>query len=143
MPRWHARFMTLANCAASWSKDANCKVGACLVSPDKRSFAFGYNGFPEGLADDERPNKNAYTVHAEVNAIINARRDVSGWSLYCTKAPCFNCAKAILQAGIAQVVFPEPDENSSWIDENNLALAMFKEAKIVSYFVRGQDLILI
>jgi len=134
MDKWTKRFMALAEEAASWSKDPDCQVGAVIVSPDKRLFTVGYNGFPTGIYDGysmmDKDKKLELTVHAEVNAIVNARRDLTGWSMYCTKAPCSDCAKAMIQAGIAMVYCPEPKINSSWYEENIQALGLLNAAGI-------------
>lgn len=134
MDKWTKRFIALAEEAASWSKDPDCKVGAVIVSPDKRLFTVGYNGFPTGIYDGysmmSTERKLELTVHAEVNAIVNARRDLTGWSMYCTKAPCLDCAKAIIQAGLTTVRCPEPKSDSSWYEENMQALGLLNAAGI-------------
>lgn len=131
--KWDKRFMQLATSVATWSKDPECQVGAVLVSPGKREFAFGYNGLAAGLEDtkailEDKDVKNSLIVHAEVNAILNARRDVGGWTLYCTKAPCLACANAMIQAGIAKLYCPAP--LGTWADENKAALALLNQVGI-------------
>jgi dCMP deaminase len=134
MDKWTNRFMALAEEAASWSKDPDCQVGAVIVSPDKRLFTIGYNGFPIGVCDEyvftDKEDKLELTVHAEVNAIVNSRRDLSGWSMYCTKAPCLVCAKAMIQAGISQFYCHAPDPESSWYVENMKALRLLNSVGI-------------
>ena len=139
MNKWDRRFFTLAKEAASWSKDPTCKVGAVLVSPGHNEFAIGYNGFPVGIKDSaellaDTKIKNAITVHAEVNAIVNARRDVAGWSMYTTKPPCLACACTIIQAGIKEVNCPELRNDSSWYNENSTAFDLLIEAGIEVYY---------
>lgn len=141
MTNWINRFLALAKEVSTWSKDPDCKVGVVIVSPDRRLFTAGYNGFPAGIADRKnrlttKSVKNYYMVHAEVNAIINARRDLTGWVLFSTKPPCIDCAKAIIQAGIVEVWCPVLDETSSWYEENRVALDILKEAQIQTYFDR-------
>ena len=75
----------------------------------------GYNGFPNGVSDDEFPwcregeplnNKYFYSTHSELNAILNYRGgSLEGAKLYVTLFPCNECAKAIIQAGIRTVVY--------------------------------------
>ena len=75
----------------------------------------GYNGFPKGCDDDEYPwnregdlcdSKYAYVTHSELNAILNYRGgSLEGTKLYVTLFPCNECAKAIIQAGIAELVY--------------------------------------
>ena len=141
MPKWITRFFSLAEEVATWSKDPDCKVGVVIVSPDKRLMTTGYNGFPAGIRDKRnrltcKAVKNYFMVHAEVNAIVNARRDLTGWSLYSTKPPCLACVKAIIQAGIAAVYCPAIEETSSWKEENKMAMEMLKEAQIQAFLIR-------
>jgi len=74
----------------------------------------GYNGFPRGIDSDKfswerdgafQDTKYAYVCHAEENAIFNANHSVKSCKLYCTLFPCNECAKAIIQNGIAEVIY--------------------------------------
>ena len=112
---WDEYFMGVALLAAERSKDPNTQVGACIVDSDNRIVSTGYNGFPYGCSDDEFPwaregdtkeTKYAYVVHAELNAILNARgRSVAGTTLYVALFPCNECAKSIIQSGVSEVVY--------------------------------------
>ena len=114
MTHWDSRFMALASLVAGWSKDKSTQVGAVIVDKDKRIVSAGYNGFPRGTSDDtallaDRDEKLRRTVHAEANAILFARRDLAGLTLYSTHCPCSKCMALIIQAGMTEVVCPEPD----------------------------------
>ncbi len=116
---WHVRFLDMANLAASWSKDPDRKVGAVIVDGNRRVVAMGYNGFPRGVTDLKTRMKSvdeklALSVHAELNAILNATTSVAGCILYVNSFPCHECAKAIVQAGLGLVVAPQPRGGSSW-----------------------------
>ena len=110
---WDEYFMGIAMLAARRSKDPNTQVGACIVSQDNIILSTGYNGMPKGCSDDEYPweregteTKYPYVVHAELNAILNANgRDLRGSRLYVALFPCNECAKAIIQSGIREVVY--------------------------------------
>ena len=110
---WDEYFMGVAMLTARRSKDPNTQVGACIVSPDKIIISTGYNGMPKGCSDDEFPweregeqTKYPYVVHAELNAILNANgRDLRGSKLYVALFPCNECAKAIIQSGVKEVVY--------------------------------------
>jgi dCMP deaminase len=88
-------------------------VGACIVDNDNIILSTGYNGFPYGCSDDTYPwaregkeTKYNYVVHAELNAILNARgRNLRGAKLYVDLFPCNECAKAIIQSGISEIVY--------------------------------------
>ncbi len=112
---WDEYFMGVALLAALRSKDPNTQVGACIVDKDNRILSTGYNGFPRGCSDDEfpwdregEPNETKYpfVVHAELNAILNAGgRPLAGSRIYVALFPCNECAKAIIQAGIQEVIY--------------------------------------
>lgn len=110
---WDEYFMGVAILASKRSKDPNTQVGACIVDSNNIILSTGYNGFPYGCSDDEFPwdregedTKYNYVVHAELNAILNARgKSLSGAKLYVDLFPCNECAKAIIQSGISQVVY--------------------------------------
>lgn len=132
---WDIRFMRMVyNEIAQWSKDPNKQVGALLVSPDKRQWSAGYNGFPRGC-DYINGDKNQYTIHAELNAILNAVVDIRYWSLYVTEAPCLDCALVIVQKQIKTVVCPRIRVGSSWYDSQNLAIALLTANKIHVTFI--------
>ena len=110
---WDEYFMGIAMLAARRSKDPNTQVGACIVSQDNIIISTGYNGMPKGCSDDEFPwdregaeTKYPYVVHAELNAILNANgRDLRGSRVYVALFPCNECAKAIIQSGVKEVVY--------------------------------------
>ena len=113
---WDEYFMGIAMLAARRSKDPNTQVGACIVSDDNIIISTGYNGMPKGCSDDEFPwdrkgeneaaTKYPYVVHAELNAILNASgRDLRGSRIYVALFPCNECAKAIIQSGIKEVMY--------------------------------------
>ena len=112
---WDEYFMGVAQLAAERSKDPSTQVGACIVDGEKRILSTGYNGFPHGCSDDEFPwnrdeskgdTKYQYVVHAELNAILNASgKSLAGSTLYVGLFPCNECAKAIIQAGVKEVIY--------------------------------------
>ncbi len=110
---WDEYFMGVALLAAMRSKDPSTQVGCCIVDAENRILSTGYNGFPAGCSDDEFPwaregeeTKYPYVVHAELNAILNARgKNLYGARLYVALFPCNECAKAIIQSGIKEVVY--------------------------------------
>ena len=110
---WDEYFMGVAKLAARRSKDPSTQVGACIVSPENIIISTGYNGMPKGCSDDEFPwdrtgaeTKYPYVVHAELNAILNANgRDLRDSRVYVALFPCNECAKAIIQSGVKEVVY--------------------------------------
>ncbi len=112
---WDDYFMGVALLAAERSKDPSTQVGACIVNSAERILSTGYNGFPYGCDDDDFPwaregesnqTKYPFVVHAELNAILNAGgRNLEGARIYVALFPCNECAKAIIQAGIKEVIY--------------------------------------
>ncbi len=112
---WDEYFMGVALLAAERSKDPNTRVGACIVDENNRILSTGYNGFPAGCSDEVFPwNRDAsrgetkypFVVHAELNAILNTRgKSLYGSKLYVALFPCNECAKAIIQSGVREVIY--------------------------------------
>ena len=121
---WDEYFMGIAMLAARRSKDPNTQVGACIVSQDNIIISTGYNGMPKGCSDDEFPwertgaeTKYPYVVHAELNAILNANgRDLRGSRIYVALFPCNECAKAIIQSGVKEVLYLSDKYKDSMTD---------------------------
>jgi len=144
MLHWHRRFIQMSGLVAQWSKDPSTKVGAILVNPETRTVvATGYNGLPRGVEDlhdrmEKRPDKYLWTEHAERNAIYNAARNghaTEGCILYMNfePCPCTDCARAVIQAGIVEVVGPDrpfSGKGTQWTDNLVVALAMLMEAGV-------------
>lgn len=112
---WAWRFLRLAQEVASWSKDPKGGVGAVLVDERKRVIGLGFNGFPDRIPDDpallaDPDEKLPRMIHAEMNAVLNATRSVHGSTLFTTLTPCAECAKLLIQAGVAAVYrLPHPE----------------------------------
>lgn len=112
---WDAYFMGIALLSAQRSKDPGTQVGACIVGADKKILSVGYNGMPIGCSDDVMPweregaprdTKYLYVCHAELNAILNySGGRLQGARLYTTLFPCNECAKAIIQSGIREIIY--------------------------------------
>ena len=96
-------------------------VAAVVVSPDRRSTSFGYAGLPrdctlrlEAECARDSVTMDALCRHAERNAISNAGRNLEGWTLYSTKAPCVECAMEAYANRVVRVVSPPPEPKSRW-----------------------------
>lgn len=132
---WLSRFMSIAEEVATWSKDPRCKVGAVVVTADRRHLSVGYNGFPRGIADLQQrlvgSEKNDLMVHAEANALDNAGFDVSGSTLFVTRCPCLPCALTVVNRRIAHVVCPPPEDDSKWGPSHRAAIDVLREAGVI------------
>ena len=138
---WEKYFMSIAETAATRSKDPNTQVGACIIdNKDNRIVSVGYNGFPYGCSDDIFPweregedNKYLYVVHAELNAILSARRDLTDCTLYITHYPCNECMKSIIQSGIRKVVYKTEYKINTIINIASIKMSQAAGVELIKY----------
>ena len=125
--KWVDAFMDTAERFAELSSATRLKVGVVVVK-DNRIISIGYNGMPAGWSNEceyrvseynevtkswyltEETKTKDEVIHAEANAILKLARDGesgNGADLFCTHAPCINCAKLIYGAGIKKVYYRE------------------------------------
>lgn len=133
--------MALAEHIASWSLDPSTKVGAVIVDDKKRIVSVGFNGFPRGIADNDRlkdkGSKYEIILHAEINALSFAQRNLEGCTLYVWPLPpCSRCAAQIIQNGVSRVVAPLPPPDSRWVQSVTLGAVMFDEAGVEKLYFR-------
>jgi len=136
--KWDRRFLKLAEEVAGWSKDPSTKTGAVIVDSFNRVISTGFNGFPRGVADlparyQDRVTKLNLIVHCEMNAILFAKTDLRGSTLYTWPfMSCVRCAVHVIQTGIWRCVAPETpaDKAARWADDMKAAREMFKEAGV-------------
>lgn len=111
---WDECFMRMAHVIAERSKDPSSQVGAVIANQNNVVVGIGYNGFPRGIDSAKFPweregsfleTKYAYVCHAEENAVYNANASVKESKIYSTLFPCNECAKALIQNGITEVIF--------------------------------------
>jgi len=150
--KWDNRFMLLAHQIADWSKEEGRRVGAVIVGPDLEIRATGFNGLPRGVNDDiparhsrETGAKYKWSSHAERNAIYNAARigtPLKGCRIYVPWFPCVECAKAIIQSGLVELVAYEPDYTDlKWAEDFRIVTEMLAEASLgVRFIPRLQEL---
>ncbi|MBD5405677.1 hypothetical protein HDR59_03970 [bacterium] len=109
---WDEYFINIAEQIATKSKDPSTKTGCVIVDSKYRPVSFGYNGFIAGCDEskmtNERPQRYHLIIHAEMNAIMFAKRDLEGCILYTLYGPCENCLKYILQSGIRKIIYKKP-----------------------------------
>ena len=115
IPNWDEYYLEICRVVALRSKDPHTQIGCVIVGPAHEIRSTGYNSLPRGIRDDvperfERPTKYLWMEHAERNGIYNAARAgtaTEGCTIYVEIMPCMDCARAIVQAGIAEVVVSE------------------------------------
>lgn len=142
--KWAGRFYQMAELVASWSKDPSTQVGA-VITKGNRIVSVGFNGYPHGISDcadtDDRAMKLLKTLHAEENAILFAKRDLSDCDIWVTHFPCPNCAAKIIQTEMSRVFCPAQTQDylSRWGDKVKVSEEMFAQAGVeVHWLPRSQ-----
>ena len=149
---WDEYFTGIAMLSGMRSKDPNTQVGACIVDKNNRILSVGYNGFPNGCSDDLFPwaregevlnTKYASVAHSEIHQILNYRGgNLEGAKIYVSLFPCNECAKAIIQCGIKEVIYDSDKYNNT--PTNIAAKKMFEAAgvKCIQYKRSGRKIVL-
>ena len=127
IPSWDKYYLDICKVVAARSKDPNTQIGCVIIGPNHEIRSTGYNSFPRGIRDDVperlvRPTKYLWIEHAERNAICNAARAgtaTEGCTLYVEIMPCMDCARAIVQAGITEVVI-SAERMAQWKQADSL-----------------------
>ena len=147
--KWDLTFLNIAEIFSKKSEDWSTKVGAVLVDRDNNVRALGYNGLPRKIKNtyqrQQKPYKYNYFVHAEINVIVAAARSgiaTNNCKLYITHFPCADCAKAIIQAGIKEIVVNSPSMPKRWVDSIKHSIIMFRESGVVIKIYRENKLYL-
>lgn len=147
-PDWDQLYITMCYLVGMRSKDPSTHVGCVIADSDNVLISTGYNSLPRGIDPDpeasrlsrENGEKYFWIEHAERNAIYNAARrgtTLKGCKLYVPWTPCADCARAIIQTGIAEVVvhrngqdFYDKHTNGKWIGSADRTNRMFLEAGV-------------
>ena len=147
---WDEYFMGVSLLASMRSKDPSTQVGACIVSDENKIMSVGYNGFPRGCSDDEFPwersaessndTKYPFVCHAELNAILNAGgQDLRGARIFVALFPCNECAKAIIQSGIKEVIYIS--DKYADTEPTKASKMMFSAAGVkLTHFMSGKEI---
>ena len=143
VPGWDEYYLDICKVVAARSKDPNTQIGCVIAGPAHEIRSTGYNSLPRGIRDDvperlERPTKYLWMEHAERNAIYNAARcgtPLEGCTLYVEIMPCMDCGRAIVQAGIREVIISGArmsQYSSDYYDEHfrNVEV-LFQEAGVI------------
>jgi len=142
---WDRYFIRMCITVASKSKDPSTKVGSVVVDQQNTLVSAGYNGFPRRIADTDarlnsREEKYPRVIHAELNALLFSKRDITGCTLYASAIPCDVCSLPIIQCGISRIVaIHNADYETRWRDMIMRSLANFNEAGIEVIVVTGID----
>lgn len=137
--QWITHFSDMAKLISTMSKDPSKKIGVVIVDEHNRVVSTGFNGFPRGVEDSQerlenKDYKRAITLHAEENAILYAKQDLTGCDMYIYGLPpCAHCAAMIIQSGIKNVWYRIPDEyeiSEHWKENLEIAESILTEAGV-------------
>lgn len=121
MDKFDSKYIQMAEI---WAQNSYCKrrqVGALIVK-ERMIISDGFNGTPSGfenVCEDENGITRPYVLHAEANAITKVAKSgnsSAGATLYVTAAPCLECSKLIIQAGIKRVVYKDEYRLTDGVD---------------------------
>ena len=112
--------MQTAHIISKRSYDPRHQVGAIIVSADNTQvLAVGYNGnYAGGPNEVESPVPGeSGMIHAEINALLKSDYNNPKYKrLYVTLSPCRQCAKAMVNAGIDEVIYDEEYRDTSSLE---------------------------
>lgn len=128
---WDRRFLELAKHISEWSDYPGRKIGAVITDKTNVVVSIGINSMPNGI---DASNKERYYTndrlkwfeHAERNAIFNARVSLIDSKIYINFFPCMECARAIVQCGISEVIAFQPNlDDPDWGYDFELSMQLF------------------
>ena len=132
----HLRYA--AKVAATQSHDPKTQNAAVLVA--RNSTIWSANRVPKGIevtpASLEAPRKYVVMEHAERGVIQAAARigwKTDGSTMYCLWFACVDCARAIINAGIGEIVghmTPRSQTPDRWIEQVAAGEAMLRQAGV-------------
>lgn len=142
-PSWTDHFLSQAFFTSMRSPDSQTKCGCVIVDKETNIIlGQGYNGFPRGLNDEllpnTRPDKYAWMIHAEVNAILNCCERPEGAIAYITTRPCFNCMLMMWQSGIKEVIYALNGSKPKMIDNEEYVNLSEKFIKMSGMKISGE-----
>ncbi len=119
-PSWDEVWMQTAKTISERSYDPRHQVGAIVVTEDNTQvLAVGYNGNYSGgpnEVESDVPGESGM-IHAEINALLKMDYNNPKYKkLYVTLSPCRQCAKAMVNAGIDEVIYDEEYRDTSSIE---------------------------
>ena len=136
-PDWDTIWMDFAGSLALRSTCRRASVGCVVVSMDNTSvLGLGYNGGPRGLKNDclsDVPGQCGH-LHAEINALIKTNyHDEAKKKVYLTLSPCYNCAVALVNAGVLEVIYRDAYRDTSALklfDQAGVRVRQFSPARL-------------
>jgi dCMP deaminase len=146
--KWQKRFMEMAFLTSTWSKDST-QVGA-VIAKGNQVISLGFNGLAKPFKDKKihrdqsktkikREDKLNRTIHAEHNAVLFGKVDLTGFAIFTTHHPCVSCTAMLAQVGIKDIYVPKQNAYylERWGEQVKTSKKMIKEAGIKLHFIKG------
>lgn len=129
-PDWISYYLNIAQDVSSRSHDSQSKCGAVITDSHFRPLSTGYNGFPPDVEDDllpnYRPDKYAWVLHAEENAILSCHtKPNNDGKIFITGAPCLHCLILLWTFGVREVYHNDVLVNMMQNEEYQINRAIF------------------
>lgn len=144
---WDEYFMEMAYAVAKKSSDPSTKVGCVIVDQNNIVVSVGYNDFFDNADMSymtyERPMKYELIVHAEMRALLNAKKSIYGCRSYVTLASCENCLKHQIYAGIKEIIYDKLNSTGSMFTEEKIDIItrLIKASNIINRNMKGVSFI--
>jgi len=145
--KWDEYFMELAKAAALKSEDPSTQVGCVIVDQNNEIISCGFNNFPINADPEymtnEKPMRYLISIHAEMRALIYAKRSIEGCKVYVTHASCENCLKHLIVAGVKEIVYDKLFTNGKFIDGDRIdaIVRLMKATGIINRNMAGKSFI--
>jgi dCMP deaminase len=121
MNDFYKRWMVSAIAATKHSDDPDTQTGCAIYEGpwDFNPLVIGSNKLPDGIEKTQeritRPEKYNWIEHAERDAIYGQDGfDLAGSIMFLNWFPCVDCARAIVAAGLSELVYVIKPER--WAD---------------------------
>ena len=119
-PSWDKIWMKMAETIAQRSHHPTFKVGAIIVTSDNTQvLSLGYNGNAKGMSNVPQSDEPGCSglLHAEINALLKLDfNNPKDKVMYLTLSPCENCAMAVINSGVKEVVYKEEYSDKTGIN---------------------------
>lgn len=145
--KWDYRYLELAKKVSTWSKDPSTQCAAVIVDTENKIVSTGFNGFPKYVNDNihrykDRDLKYQLVIHSEINALLQAKRSVNGFSIYSfPMIPCIRCCVTLIQAGIKKIVTCPLSKELDLRWDSTLCEEILREANIELIYINSYDLV--
>lgn len=144
---WDEYFIGIAKEAALKSEDISTQVGCAIVDENNQVVSLGYNGFVIGANPKymtiEKPMRYLLSIHAEMRALVYAKKPIRNCKIYVTHASCENCMKHLIESGVKEIIYDKLFTNGKFVDEEKAEaiIRLMKATGIIHRNMQGKSFI--